>query len=213
MSIDTAITLSTVKNESRVDSRILAEWLGNKHRTTFRVIRDYQAELEEHGKMCVKNTPSNAGQKERHALLNENQCFFILALSKNTPKVVQLKSAMVKAFGAARRAIADREKYLIDYNAMHASLKLLAEENNTDQKWQHINYNKLINKTFGIKPGARSELDVHTLNLVAGAQALCEDWIARGRGLGMNHKEVYKVIKRHLEAIAESRMLPTPTLQ
>ena len=204
------IVLQTVKEESRLDSRALAEKLGNKHKATFQLIKEHKEKLLWFGKLTFRMEASPSGQKERYALLNEDQCFFILSLSRNTEKVVNLKFLMVKAFGAARRAIADHEKYLIDYTKLHKSLNEMALANNTEPKFQHMNYNKLINKTFCIEPGTRSELDVHMLNLVAGAQALCEDWVKRCADLGMNHKDTYALIKKHLAAIAESRQLPTP---
>lgn len=36
-------------------------------------------------------------------MLNEDQCYFLLSLSRNTDKVVKLKVSLVLAFGEARR--------------------------------------------------------------------------------------------------------------
>lgn len=197
----TDIVLNTVKNESRVDSRIVAGWLEIQHESVMASMHKHDEALAEHGKLRFKTEPLISGQKEKFALLNEDQCFFVLSLSRNTPKVVHLKSAMVKAFGAARRAIADRERYLIEYHPLHDAIKVMAATNNTEQKWQHINYNKLINKVFEIEPGTRQELDAHKLALVIGAQAMCKDWVEAGIDMGLNHKELYKFIKRKLNEI------------
>lgn len=100
------VTLMQVKGEARVDSRLLAEQLGNKHRSTIVLIDRYADQLKKFGQlpfqMAVGKRAQGGGNSERHALLNEDQAFALLALSRNTLRVVELKVGLVMAFREAR---------------------------------------------------------------------------------------------------------------
>lgn len=52
--------------------------------------------------MEVGERTQGGGNAERFALLNEDQAFFLLALSRNTERVVELKSDLIMAFREAR---------------------------------------------------------------------------------------------------------------
>lgn len=101
------IQLITINRESRADSRDIAEQLGASHRSTYRLITRYASKFSRFGEVRFQIAPvpaSRTGQKEAFALLNEDQCYFLLSLSRNTPRVVDLKANLVQAFGEARRA-------------------------------------------------------------------------------------------------------------
>lgn len=101
-----AITLTHTENESRVDSRQLAKQLGTKHKNPMALIERYLAKFAEFGVVPFQTEKPLAGtaggRPERFALLNEDQAFFLLSLSRNTDRVVELKASLIMAFREAR---------------------------------------------------------------------------------------------------------------
>lgn len=101
-----AIALTQHKSEARVDSRLLASQLGNQHKNTTALIERYLSKFKKLGVVPFQTEKPSAGtaggRPERYALLNEDQAFFLLALSRNTDRVVELKSSLIMAFREAR---------------------------------------------------------------------------------------------------------------
>lgn len=101
-----AIVLIQSKGEPRVDSRLMAEQLGNKHKNSMALIERYSEKFKEFGLLAFQTEARLVGQHGggdvRFALLNEDQAFFLLALSRNTDRVVELKSDLIMAFREAR---------------------------------------------------------------------------------------------------------------
>ncbi|MFJ5538534.1 Rha family transcriptional regulator [Vreelandella titanicae] len=106
----TDITLINSNGEARVDSRQLAEQLGNKHRHSIRLVDKYLERFKRFGQVCFENADGKrqqgGGKGERYALLNEDQAYFLLSLSRNTDEVVDLKANLVMAFRRAREEAA-----------------------------------------------------------------------------------------------------------
>ncbi|MQT89476.1 hypothetical protein GHO39_10075 [Pseudomonas helleri] len=100
------ITLTQYSGEARVDSRLLAKQLGTKHKNPMALIERYLAKFEEFGVVPFQTEKPLAGtaggRPERFALLNEDQAFFLLALSRNSDRVVGLKADLIMAFREAR---------------------------------------------------------------------------------------------------------------
>lgn len=100
-----SITLRTVQQEARADSRELARSLGNKHENVMSLISDYADVFEGHGILRFETEEiTGRGRPGKFALLNEDQCYFLLTLVRNSDQTVPLKSELVRAFGEARRA-------------------------------------------------------------------------------------------------------------
>ena len=100
------IALTDYQGEPRVDSRQLAKQLGTKHKNPMALIERYLAKFEEFGVVPFQTEKPLAGtaggRPERFALLNEDQAFFLLSLSRNTDRVVELKASLIMAFREAR---------------------------------------------------------------------------------------------------------------
>lgn len=101
-----AVMLTLIEDEPRVDSRQLAEQLGNQHKNTMALIERYTDKIKQFGLLPFQTEARPVGQHgggdARFALLNEDQAFFLLALSRNTDRVVELKSNLIMAFREAR---------------------------------------------------------------------------------------------------------------
>lgn len=101
-----AVMLTLTGDEPRVDSRVLAEQLGTQHKSSIELIDKYADKIRRFGHLPfqteVGKRVQGGGKAERFALLNEDQAFFLLALSRNTDRVVELKSSLIMAFREAR---------------------------------------------------------------------------------------------------------------
>ena len=149
-------TLTTIKAEPRVDSRLLAQHLGNQHKNVFELVKNYKADFEQLGKVTFQTEALPSGQLEKFALLNEDQAYLLLTYSRNTATVRALKIKMVAAFGDARRAAEVREaEYLPSYHAMHDAIKRAAN-GSPNERFMHMNANKELNRLAGVQPGHRA---------------------------------------------------------
>lgn len=172
-----AIALQTGRDETpRVDSRELAQRLGVKHKNTIELLDKYKAEFLGLGHLPFKTEvgyrAQGGGKAERFALLNEDQAYLLLSLSRNTPRVVALKVKLVQAFSAARKAAEQRKcDYLPTYHLAHDALKGLAPDSQRQQHL-HMNVNKLLNKVAGLDAGQRHGAQPGSLSVLAVGQML-----------------------------------------
>ena len=165
-----ALPLVTKKAEARVDSRLLAQHLGNQHKAVIALVDRYATEFKGMGILPFeKGEITGRGQPERFALLNEDQAYFMLSLSRNTPRVVALKAKLVQAFREARRAAELHAEYLPTYHGLHDQLHTLAE-GSSSERWAHANLNKLVNKAAGIEAGQRPAAGVPQKAMLIAAQ-------------------------------------------
>lgn len=196
-----AIALLSGRDETpRVDSRELAQRMGVKHKNTLELLQKHAAGFLEFGKVAFKTEPlpgSRTGQKERFALLNEDQAYLLLSLSRNTPRVVALKVKLVQAFSAARKAAEQRKcEYLPTYHLAHDALKGLAPDRQRQQHL-HMNVNKLLNKVAGLDAGRRHCAQPGSLSVLAVGQMLA----AQAATGASDDKAAYARIKQAVQPL------------
>lgn len=95
-------------NQLVTTSEIIAQSIEVQHKNTLALIQRYTCELEQLGLLAFQTRvkrADNKGEKTTFALLNEQQATFLISLSRNTPKVVEFKLALTKAFFEAREAL------------------------------------------------------------------------------------------------------------
>ena len=194
------LTLTTTTIEPRVDTRLLALQLDNRHKAVMTLIERYSNRFRAHGQLTFKKAvgkrKQGGGNAERYALLNEDQSYFLLSLSRNTDTVVALKSKLIRAFGQARRA-ADLHKteYLPQYHQLHERLGTLAA-GSSNERQVHINVNKLLNKFAGIEAGQRASAALPQQALLIVGQLVATNQ-AHG---ATDHHDAYQGIKTTLKA-------------
>ena len=195
-----SFALITVKAEARIDSRLLAVNMHNQHHNTVGLILKHLTALELFGKVLFKTEPlpdSKTGQKERFALLNEDQAFYLVALSRNSPRVVELKGKLVKAFGEARRAASQHStEYLPAYHQLHDEIHALTA-GSSHERHVHMNVNRLINKTVGVKAGQRALAGIPTQALMIVAQTVA----AQAMHSAPNHHDGYQRVKQSMQVL------------
>lgn len=92
--MNNVITLIEKKQEPRVDSLVIADYLGIQHKNTLALIDENKLEFGEFGRVAfeTRTLETNGGnQKQRIALLNEDQSYFLLTLTRNTKRTKHLK--------------------------------------------------------------------------------------------------------------------------
>jgi len=195
------LELTATTNEPRVDTRLLARQLANTHKAVMALIERYADSFKAHGQLTFKREvgrrKQGGGNAERYALLNEDQAYFLLSLSRNTDTVVALKSKLVQVFGAARRAAALRKnEYLPGYHELHNTVHTLANGSPNEQH-VHMNVNKLLNKFAGIEAGQRARAGVPQQALLIVGQLVASK-AAQG---ATDHHDGYQCIKSNLQAL------------
>lgn len=169
-----ALALVIHKDEARIDSRLLAQHFGKDHHDVFELVKNYRTDFEQLGivRFQTEKTTPGRGRPERFALLNEDQAYLLLTYSRNTAKARALKVKLVKAFGEARRAAqSHRAEYLPTYHALHDAIHARAA-GSPNEKFVHMNMNKLVNQTAGIEAGQRASASFPQQSLLTVAQAI-----------------------------------------
>lgn len=200
-----AFTLTIVKAEPRIDTRLLALQLGTKHQSTFELLKNHRVDFEELGKVRFEtgaSPGSKTGQTERFAMLNEDQSYLLLTYSRNTVRTRQLKVKLVKAFSEARRAAGQHgAEYLPTYHQLHDELHALAAGSD-HERHVHMNVNRLINQTVGLEAGQRCTAPMPKQSMLAVAQAVATK-AARG---ATDHRVGYQRIKTAMVALSAATL-------
>ena len=204
---DFALTVIVAKEEPRIDSRLMARQFGNKHKPVIALIDKYLDRFKDYGQVLFKKADGDrkqgGGMAERFALLNEDQAFFLLSLSRNSETVVDLKGKLVKAFGVARRAAEMRKtEYLPAYHDLHDQLHILAD-GSIHERHVHMNVNKLLNKFAGVESGQRTSAALpQQALLIVGQMAALK--AAKG---AQDHHDGYQAMKTSLQSLSQALML------
>jgi len=90
-------------------SKVIAENGKVKHDTVQRLIRNYESDLMEFGKLGFEIRPSESGQSEKIYKLNEQQSTLLIIYMKNTLPVRQFKKALVKQFYLMQKELISRK--------------------------------------------------------------------------------------------------------
>jgi len=89
-------------------SRVVAECGKVQHDTVQRLIRNYESDLEEFGKLGFEIRPLESGQSEKIYKLNEEQSTLLITYMKNTLPVRKFKKALVKQFFLMQKELISR---------------------------------------------------------------------------------------------------------
>lgn len=206
----TDLTLTTTKVEARIDSRLVAKGLGNTHKAVMNLIDRYSASFKAHGQLTFKkelgDRKHGGGNAARYALLNEDQAFFLLNLSRNTEIVVALKSKLITAFGEYRRAAAMRQsEYLPSFHQLHDAVRAAAATS-SNEKLVHMNVAKLVNKAAGLQAGQRASASTPTQALLVVLQRIATVAMQSSR----DHHEGYQRAKQSMQTLASVMQLEWP---
>ena len=104
------INIVEIQGQLVIDSRIIAEQLGVKHKTFIETIRNHKDTIEANFGCLAFETAkplegSPGGRPETFIWLTEVQSTFVMTLSRNSPKVINCKVGLVKAFSDQKRQL------------------------------------------------------------------------------------------------------------
>jgi phage regulator Rha-like protein len=129
------------EEEPKTTSYIVAEQLGIAHRNMVELIKDHQGRIEKHFGLIRFETGkiNGRGRPEQFANLTENQTHYVLTLSRNTDKAMEVKALFVKAFAQAKQLLAQSDQGQIaalqqEIARLQAKEQLLLPERVTDKQ-------------------------------------------------------------------------------
>ena len=211
----TDFKLNLIDSEFRIDSRLLAPELNHRHRTIFESISKYQAKFEEHGLLpfeteAVNNDDARGVKYQKFALLNEDQCYFLLTLMRNNDFVVDKKSKLVKAFRQAKDQVTLRDMARIEGKAVRRTetdaIKSLVEyataKGSSNANMYYSNITRMTNSLLGVEKGQRDTLDHKSLQQIKIAETIVEMAIRDGLKADLPYKDIYKLCKDRVSAIS-----------
>ncbi len=202
--------LVMVRGDLRVDSRILAEVFGNRHRNVMALIHKHAEQFRRFGHLLfetqVGERKQGGGKAERYARLNEDQAIYLLTLAKNNDRVVPLKAELVAAFRMARdRASIRVTQYLPLYHSVHEAVEALIQRarecgSTTPDAIFHSNANKLLNVLMGISSGQRESLTVAQQLTLSTLQLVFIHAVQSSLAEGDDHRTVRSKAKSECES-------------
>lgn len=213
-------SLELINSEFRVDSRLLASELNHRHRTIFENIQKYESIFNEHGLLPVQTEAVNIedarGIKyQKFALLNEDQCYFLLTLMRNNELVVRKKSQLVKAFRDARNQIVKKDiariegKQVrhIETDAIRDLINYAKTNGSKNADMYYMTITKMTNAALNIDAGQRDNLDARKLDEIKIAETMVKIAISDGLNAGIDYKDIYKLCKDRVSSIAKTLLL------
>ncbi len=196
-----SIALIIRNKEARADSRQIANYLGLQHESVFKTIKAHQSEFEQLGKVGFQigpSTGSTTGQQVRFALLNEDQAYFLLTMSRNTPRVVGLKLELVKAFRGIRLALAAyQEGTLPSFKGLQDALQVIP---GGPGPWLFSNINKMVNATAGVMAGTRAQCKAAHQAMLTYLQGIATQAVAGAN----DSKDAYRRVKETMRPFGSS---------
>ena len=102
------LTLTVLDGSPRVDTRLIAAGFGVHPKNTRELVDNYSEKFQAFGLLrfeteAVKREGERGTKYEKFYLLNEDQTYFLLTLTRNTAQVVDLKQRLVQAFSEFRK--------------------------------------------------------------------------------------------------------------
>lgn len=193
------------KSEHRVSTKMLADHLGTKHRSTMSLLDKHREAFERISHLTFEMSDGDriqgGGRAERVGLLTEDQAYLLLAMGRNTERVVDLKVRLVQAFGDARRAATEnlsrrsapgwgvaRTDTKIGHHLIGFALKTSRQIAGKDTDVHHYqNEAKLIRyaMTGTLAPLDRDGLTREELKILARVERANAEMLAVGEGYAM----------------------------
>lgn len=207
------ISVINLSGELRADSRTFAPKMDIRHRQLMDNIRKYQSKFEELGLLPFEKEArldnQHGGGDVIYALLNEDQAYFLLTLSRNTDAVVSAKLALVKAFRNARGQIATNEvarmegkmARLEETGAIRELVQYATDQGSQSAKMYYVNITKMTNKLLGIETGKRDTLPADVLAKIGMVEKMVDITLRDGMKAGLPYKQIYALAKERSQQL------------
>ena len=204
------IIISQIKNELRADSRTFAPKLDIRHRQLMDNIRKYEAQFLQLGILPFQTEEINGrGQPEKYALLNEDQSYFLLTLSRNSEAVVAAKLALVKAFREARAHMARADSARIEgkkvrreeTDAIKELVQYATDRGSESARMYYTTITKMTNSVLGLEAGQRDSLPPVQLDRLRLAETMIDVALRDGMRAGLPYRQIYALARDRVLAL------------
>ena len=203
----------------RVDTRTLAPKLDIRHRNLIQNIRSYESEFAELGSVPFQTEARLDGQHGGgdvvYAMLNEDQAYFLLTLSRNSPLVVKAKLSLVKAFKSARETLEHSTLARLEGKKARrietASIKKLVEyetqQGSKSASKYYMSVTKMTYDLLGLEAGQRDNLTKDQAQQLGMAELMVDIAIRNGIAMGLEYKAIYQLAKERVKHLVPSIQL------
>lgn len=203
-------SVALIKSEFRVDSRLLSPELNHRHRTILENIDKYKSQFESLGQLPFETECGYNNSQVRFALLNEDQCYFLLTLMRNNNHIVSAKLKLVKAFRDARTQLVKRDIARIEgkqvrhleTDAIRDLVEYARTNGSKNADMYYMTITKMTNAALNIDAGQRNNLDARKLDEIKIAETMVKIAISDGLNAGLDYKDIYKLCKERVSSIA-----------
>lgn len=121
-----------------VDSRLIAAQLGIQHENFINTLNKHKTQTEQAFGFLRFQTGEirGRGQPEKYCLLTEDQAFFLMTLSRNTPQVISAKLSLVESFSEAKKLLRQQGMFLLPHTSIYISrLENVRDHQIADHLW------------------------------------------------------------------------------
>lgn len=202
------------ENDVFTNSKIIAEGTGNQHESVVAIIKKYEADICEFGKLKYFDLKSGKrGQPEKIYFLNEEQATLLMTYMRNNAVVRKFKKNLVSQFYKMRRFLLEKQsKQWQDTRIINKEnriketdvIKMLAdyakEQGSTHSDKLYVTYTKLANSVIGKKRNEMSITDLNNLTLI---ESIILQTIEIDMSMNMNYKDIYTDCKNRIEKFAD----------
>ena len=202
----------------RVDTRTLAPKLDIRHRNLIQNIRSYESEFAELGRVPFQTetlqTPGGT-QEVGYALLNEDQAYFLLTLSRNSPLVVKAKLSLVKAFKSARETLEHstlarlegKKARRIETDSIKKLVEYATQQGSKSASKYYMSVTKMTYDLLGLEAGQRDNLTKDQAQQLGMAELMVDIAIRNGIAMGLEYKAIYQLAKERVKNLVPSIQL------
>ena len=202
----------------RVDTRTLAPKLDIRHRNIIQNIRSYETEFAELGRVPFQTetlqTPGGT-QEVGYALLNEDQAYFLLTLSRNSPLVVKAKLSLVKAFKSARETLEHstlarlegKKARRIETDSIKKLVDYATQQGSKSASKYYMSVTKMTYDLLGLEAGQRDNLTKDQAQQLGMAELMVDIAIRNGIAMGLEYKAIYQLAKERVKHLVPSIQL------
>lgn len=202
----------------RVDTRTLAPKLDIRHRNIIQNIRSYETEFAELGRVPFQTetlqTPGGT-QEVGYALLNEDQAYFLLTLSRNSPLVVKAKLSLVKAFKSARETLEHstlarlegKKARRIETDSIKKLVEYATQQGSKSASKYYMSVTKMTYDLLGLEAGQRDNLTKDQAQQLGMAELMVDIAIRNGIAMELEYKAIYQLAKERVKHLVPSIQL------
>lgn len=202
------------QDEVFTNSKIIAEGTKNQHETVVAIIKKYESDITDFGKLDFSDFKSGKrGRPERMYYLNEEQATFVITLLRNSKVVVAFKKELVKQFYAMRRfliekqsklwnetRVSNKENRLKETDVIKLLIEYAKEQGGTHSDKLYLTYTKLAKTVIG---GNRDNLTASEINNLTLVESIILQTIKIDMSMGMHYKDIYRDCKERINKFLE----------